>query len=272
MHNMTPGPVSWRPTPLLAFSILLHIAAAMAILLNPGSWRWPVCAVIVNHLVLTAISMWPRSRLLGPNWTRLPAAAAARGEVALTIDDGPDPNVTPQVLELLDTHGVHATFFCIGRNVARYPNIAREIVRRGHAMENHSDQHRWYFAFLGVGGFRRELASAQATITDVTGQAPLFFRAPAGMRSPLLDPALCQTGLRLASWTRRGFDTVERNPDTVLRRLLANLRGGDILLVHDGNAAHTGTGEPVILAVLPQLLLKIRAAGLTAVTLRAALR
>jgi peptidoglycan/xylan/chitin deacetylase (PgdA/CDA1 family) len=269
---MIPVPVRWRPTPLLVVSILLHITAATAIVLSPGSWRWPVCAGIVNHLVLTAASMWPRSRLLGPNWTRLPADAAARGEIALTIDDGPDPEVTPQVLDLLDQHGVRATFFCIGRNVARYPDIAREIVRRGHAMENHSDQHRWYFAFLGVAGFRRELASAQATITDVTGQTPLFFRAPAGMRSPLLDPALCRIGLRLASWTRRGFDTVERNPDTVLRRLLANLRGGDILLIHDGNAAHTASGEPVILAVLPQLLRKIRAEGLTAVTLRAALR
>jgi hypothetical protein len=92
------------------------------------------------------------------------------------------------------------------------------------------------------------------------------------LRSPLLDPALCRVGLRLASWTRRGFDTVERNPDTVLRRLLSNLQGGDILLVHDGNAARTATGQPVILAVLPQVLSAIRAAGLTPVTLRAVLR
>lgn len=268
---MNPVPIPWRPAPLLVLSILLHIAAVMAILLRPGSWRWAVGALIVNHLVLTAASMWPRSRLLGPNWTRLPGEAAARGEVALTIDDGPDPAVTPQVLDLLDQSGARATFFCIGRNVARYPEIAREIVRRGHAMENHSDHHRWYFAFLGVAGFRRELAGAQATITDITGQTPLFFRAPAGMRSPLLDPALCQLGLRLASWTRRGFDTVEHTPENVLRRLLVNLRGGDILLVHDGNAAQAATGQPVILAILPQLLLAIRAAGLTAVTLRDAL-
>jgi peptidoglycan-N-acetylglucosamine deacetylase len=269
---MTPVPTPWHPTPLLAFSILLHITAVMAILLNPALWRWAAGAVVANHVLLTAVGMWPRSRLLGPNWTRLPAAAAARGEVALTIDDGPDPAVTPLVLDILDAHGVRATFFCVGNNVARYPDLCREIVRRGHAVENHSDQHGWHFALLGVGGFTRELRAAQETIAGVTGQAPLFFRAPAGLRSPLLDPALCRVGLRLASWTRRGFDTVERNPDTVLRRLLSNLQGGDILLVHDGNAARTATGQPVILAVLPQVLSAIRAAGLTPVTLRAVLR
>ncbi len=269
---MTPIPTPWHPTPLLAFSILLHIAAVTAILVNPTLWRWAAGAVVANHVLLTAVGMWPRSRLLGPNWTRLPADAAARGEVALTIDDGPDPVVTPQVLDILDAHGARATFFCIGKNVARYPDLCREIVRRGHAVENHSDQHWWHFALLGVAGFTRELRAAQETIAGVTGQAPLFFRAPAGLRSPLLDPALCRVGLRLASWTRRGFDTVERNPDTVLRRLLSNLQGGDILLVHDGNAARTATGQPVILAVLPQVLSAIRAAGLTPVTLRAVLR
>lgn len=268
---MTPVPTPWHPTPLLAFSILLHIAAVTAILVNPALWRWAIGAVVANHALLTAIGIWPRSRLLGPNWTRLPEDAAARGEIAITIDDGPDPAVTPKVLDILDTHVVHATFFCIGKNIARYPDLAREIVRRGHAVENHSDQHWWNFALLGVGGFTRELTAAQETITGVTGQSPLFFRAPAGLRSPLLDPALCRLGLRLVSWTRRGFDTVERNHDTVLRRLLSNLRGGDILLVHDGNAARTATGTPVILEVLPQVLSAIRAAGLRPVTLRSLL-
>jgi peptidoglycan/xylan/chitin deacetylase (PgdA/CDA1 family) len=269
---MTPIPTPWHPTPLLVFSILLHIAAAVALLVNPALWRWAIGAVLGNHVLLTAIGVWPKSRLLGPNWTRLPADAAARGEVALTIDDGPDPAVTPQVLDILDAHGVRATFFCIGQNVARYPDLAREIVRRGHAVENHSDRHWWHFALLGVGGFIRELTAAQETIANVTGQQSLFFRAPAGLRSPLLDPALCRVGLRLASWTRRGFDTVQRNPDKVLRRLLRNLGRGDILVLHDGNAARTAAGAPVVLEVLPQVLSAIRAAGLTPVTLRASIR
>ncbi|MBK8739054.1 MAG: polysaccharide deacetylase family protein [Betaproteobacteria bacterium] len=268
----SPDRPSWRPTPVLAASIGLHLAALLAIGIDPAHWQWAAAALLANHALLTAIGLWPRSRLLGPNLSRLPAAAAARGEIALTIDDGPDPAVTPQVLDLLDAHGARATFFCIGMNVERYPDLARDIVRRGHAVENHAHHHGWHFAFQGVGGLTRELAAAQSAIARVTGVAPLLFRAPAGLRSPLLDPVLCRMGLLLASWTRRGFDTVHSDQDTVRRRLLRGLAAGDILLLHDGNAARTAAGTPLILEVLPQLLCAIQAAGLKPVTLRAALR
>ena len=269
---MTPTPIRWRPSPLVSFSILLHVVAVVAAVLTPELWDWALIAILLNHAVLTTFGFRPRSRMLGPNWNRLPQAAADRGEIALTIDDGPDPEVTPQVLAILAAHDVKATFFCIGRNVAAHPELAREIVRRGHALENHSDRHGWHFSLLGVGGFTRDLTAAQERIAGVTGVAPVFFRAPAGVRSPLLEPALCRVGLRFASWTRRGFDTVERDPASVVRRLLSNLRAGDILLVHDGNSARTAAGTPVILEVLPEVLAAIRAAGLRPVTLRAALQ
>ena len=269
---MTPVPTPWRPTPLLAASIVLHVAALFAIGVDLRHWEWAAAALLANHALLTAIGLWPRSTLLGPNLSRLPAAAAARGEVAITIDDGPDPAVTPQVLDLLDAHGASATFFCIGRNVDLHPELAAEIVRRGHAVENHGQHHGWHFAFQGARKLTRELDAGQETIRRVTGTAPLFFRAPAGLRSPLLDPVLCRLGLRLASWTRRGFDTVRGDPATVRQQLLRDLAAGDILLLHDGNAARTAAGIPVILEVLPAVLAAIRAAGLTPVTLREALR
>ena len=125
---------------------------------------------------------------------------------------------------------------------------------------------------MGVRGFVRELRLAQETLTRITGRAPQFFRAPAGLRSPLLDPALNRTGLQLSAWTRRGFDTVDHDADKVARRLLRKLGAGDILLLHDGNAARTARGVPVILEVLPRVLDAIRAAGLQPVTLCGALR
>ncbi|MEP7084251.1 MAG: polysaccharide deacetylase family protein [Betaproteobacteria bacterium] len=268
---MTDPGFRWRPTPLLALSILLHAGAVIALIVHPAWWEWSVLAVVLNHAVLTVFGFWPQSRMLGPNWSRLPHAAVDRGEIALTFDDGPDPTVTPQVLELLDAHRAKATFFCIGRNVALYPDLTREIVRRGHSVENHSDHHGWHFSFMSVGGIARELAAAQARIAAVTSATPVFFRAPAGVRSPLLEPALCRVGLRVVSWTRRGFDTVERDPGKVLRRMLADLRAGDILVLHDGNSARTAAGTPVILEVLPQMLAAIRTTGLHPVTLRTAL-
>lgn len=261
----------WQPTLLIRASMALHVLALLAVIAEPGQWRWALAAVAVNHLLMSAIGLWPRSHWLGPNWTRLPAAATARNEIALTIDDGPDPIVTPQVLDMLDRYAAQATFFCIGEKAERYPDLCREIVRRGHAIENHSQQHRHYFALMGRSGFTRELQAAQDTLTAITGLRPLFFRAPAGLRNPFLDPVLARLGLQLASWSARGFDTRIGNAEHVKSKLLRGLQAGAILLVHDGNAARTPEGHPVILAVLPAMLESAAAARLRFVTLRQAL-
>jgi len=261
----------WQPTVLIRASAALHLLALIGAVVEPGQWRWALGAVLANHALLALLGLWPRSHWLGPNWTQLPAAAAANNAIALTIDDGPDPGVTPQVLDTLDRYAVQATFFCIGEKAARYPDLCREIVRRGHAVENHSQRHRHYFALMGYSGVMRELQAAQETLTTITGQRPLFFRAPAGLRNPFLDPALASLGLRLASWSTRGFDTRIGDAERVKGRLLRGLRAGAILLLHDGNAARTLDGIPVILEVLPAVLAAASAAQLRFVTLRLAL-
>ena len=180
--------------------------------------------------------------------------------------------MTPQVLDLLDRYAVKATFFCIGDKAARHPELCREIARRGHAVENHTQHHPPYFSLLGMGGMTREIRAAQATLSALTGRAPVFFRAPAGLRSPLLQPVLARLNLQLVAWTRRGFDTRSTDPAAVLHRLLRGMHAGAILLLHDGNSARSADGEPVILAVLPRLLEAAVAAGLRPVTLPQAIR
>jgi peptidoglycan-N-acetylglucosamine deacetylase len=261
----------WSPSPLLYASAAVHLAAAAAVLARPRLWPWALGAVVVNHVGLAAAGLWPRSQWLGPNWTRLPARGVESRGVAITIDDGPDPEVTPQVLSQLALHGAHATFFCVGARVERYAELAREIVARGHDIENHSQRHRHNFSLLGPGGMSAEISRAQESILRVTGSSPRFFRAPAGLRNPFLDPVLARLQLRLASWTRRGFDTVNADADTVYRRLTTRLQDGDILLLHDGNAARGRSGKPVILEVLPRLLDALAARQLRPVTLRSAI-
>ena len=262
----------WRPSLLIRASVVLHVLLALILIVDTAVWRWALGLIVADHALLTWLGLWPRSHGLGANWTRLPAAAHARNEIALTIDDGPDPDVTPQVLDILERYAVQATFFCVGEKAARYPEVCREIVRRGHAVENHSQHHRYHFAFMGYAGFLRELQAAQDTLTAITDQHPQFFRAPAGIRNPLLDPVLARLDLRLTSWSVRGFDTRIGDVARVSNRLLNGLRAGAILLMHDGNAARTPDGIPVILAVLPRLLTAARAANLRCVTLRSALR
>lgn len=268
---MTRPEPRWHSTLLIRASIALHGLALIAAVAAPGLWPWALAAVAANHVLIAAVGLWPRSHWLGPNWTRLPAAATARNEIALTIDDGPDPVVTPQVLDLLDRYAVRATFFCIGEQAARHPDLCREIVRRGHAVENHSQQHRHHFSLLGPRGLAHELQAAQDTLTMISGQRPLFFRAPAGLRNPFLEPELARLGLKLASWSARGFDTRIGDADRVKNSLLRDLRAGAILLLHDRHAARTAEGIPVILDVLPAVLESAAAAGLRPVTLRQAL-
>jgi len=267
------GPASDKARPWPAYvtaSVAWHAGAGLFAIAAPASWPWAVAAIAANHAALTAGGLWPRSRWLGSNWTRLPAHAAARSEIAITIDDGQDPVVTPAVLDLLDAHGARATFFCIGSEARAHPTLCREIVGRGHSVQNHSDRHSHGFSLLGPKAMAREIAAAQASLADITGESPRFFRAPAGLRNPFLAPVLQRLDLQLVSWTRRGFDTVRRDPSDVLARLARSLAAGDILTAHDGNAARAEDGRPVLLAVLPELLGRARSLGLVAVTLPAA--
>ncbi len=262
---------NWKPTLAIKLSILALASCIIATLLNPALLVWMLGIVIINHSILTLAGLFPRSTLLGPNITRLPQAAALRSEVAITIDDGPNPEVTPQVLDILDRYQAKATFFCIGELAVQHPELCREIVRRGHAIENHSMSHNWYFSLLDPWSIHHEILSAQAALSEISGQTPRFFRSIAGLRNPELEPVLAHCGLRLCSWSKRGFDTRIGDADTVLNSLVHNLKSGDILLLHDGSAARTAQGKPVILDVLPRLLDNLAQQNLHSVTLRSAI-
>lgn len=263
-------PTSWRPTVFISFSLGLHLLAFLLVIVMPTLWPWLLASILMNHLAITIIGLSPRSQWLGNNWTQLPAAAIERNEIALTIDDGPDPNVTPKVLDILDDYQTKATFFSVGINAMQHPTLCQEIIRRGHAIENHTQHHRHHFAFLGFKGFTQEIETAQNTLTTITGQRPLFFRAPAGFRNPFLAPVLHQLNLTLVSWSVRGYDTKNRNAEQVKSKLLNRLKAGAILLLHDGNAAISHNGTPIILEVLPDLLEAASKQQLNFVTLRQA--
>lgn len=242
----------WHPPAFVKLSGGIHAASLAALALAPEHWPLALGSLALNHAVLSTAGMWPRSRLLGANILRLPASA--EHGVALTFDDGPDPDVTPRVLDLLDRHQARATFFVVGRKVEAHPALAREIQARGHLVENHTYRHGNGFAFLGPRGMQREIEAAQEAIEGATGRRPTLFRAPAGIRNPWLDLVLARTSLSLVSWTRRGFDTVTRDPGRVAGRLIHGLRAGDILLLHDGSSASGLAGQPVVLEALPRVL------------------
>ena len=267
MKMATPVQARTPFSPFLRFSALLHLLAAPLALLIPAARKPLAAALLANHATLCLVGTWPRSTLLGPNLVRLPKDAAPRREVALTFDDGPDPEVTPRVLDQLAETGHRATFFTIARRAEHYPELVRRIVRDGHRLGNHTYNHPHHFAFLGTDALAHEIDRAQDLLTHLGGHSPVHFRAPAGIRNPLLEPLLAPRGLHLTTWTRRGFDTADGHPSRVLHRLRCGLRPRDILLLHDGNAARTPSDRAVALEVLPTLLQRLRELDLRSVPL-----
>jgi peptidoglycan/xylan/chitin deacetylase (PgdA/CDA1 family) len=259
-----PWPLAYR------VSAGFHAAAAALCLWRPEAWAFAASGLAANHAFLTAAGLWPCSSTLGPNFRQLPASS--HSAVALTLDDGPDPHITPQVLDLLDEQGARATFFLIAEKAQRHAPLARDIVRRGHDVQNHSHGHPLHFSLFGPQAIRRELLNAQKTLQDVCGVQAHCFRAPAGLRNPFLDPVLHELELNLVSWTRRGFDTRERCAQTVVSRLCQSLAPRDILLLHDAGSALSNTNrQAVVLQALPPLLARIRDLGLSFQTLSQAI-
>lgn len=261
----------WQPGPLHWVTGGTHIAGAAAIAAQPALWPWAVGAMLGSHALNLAFVLSPATTAFGPVIATLPPAAAGRGEIALTFDDGPDPEVTPHVLDVLDAAGAHATFFCVGSRARAHPPLVREIVARGHAVENHSFGHALTFGFYGIGRMARDIGAAQQALTDITGVAPRYFRAPFGIRTPLTEPALARLGLECVAWSIRSLDSIDSNPMRVAARITRRLTPGSIVLLHDGAEVRVRRGKPSMLGALPLVLSRIREHNWRCVTLRAAL-
>jgi peptidoglycan/xylan/chitin deacetylase (PgdA/CDA1 family) len=259
----------WKPSSALQASAALHLGAVAGIATGLPL-TWAAGAIVTNHALLSVAGLWPRSTVLGSNMLRLSQAACEANQIAITIDDGPNPEVTPAVLDILDASNAKASFFCIGRLVESHPYLAQEIIRRGHSIENHSYGHHHHFSLMGMKSLRQQIVKTQEIISQTTGYMPAYFRAPAGLRSPLLDPVLQSLDLKLVSWTRRGFDTITNEPSKILNKLQRGLTAGDILLLHDGNCALTKNSQPVVIPVLSKLLDTLKSMGLRPVSLNCA--
>ena len=154
---------------------------------------------------------------------------------ALTFDDGPVPT-TPQVLAILNKHGVKATFFCIGRRVAENPAMLKELDEAGHLIGNHSFSHHYLFDLFSTRRFGTELADTDAAIAAAIRKKPRLFRPPYGVTTPNLARAIKKAGHTCVGWTVRSMDTVVQDDARLLRTMLEALAPGAVFLFHDSAA------------------------------------
>lgn len=159
-----------------------------------------------------------------------------KNEVWLTIDDGPDPEQTPQILDLLADAGAHASFFVIGKMVDRNRSLCRRIVSGGHTLENHTYSHpSGLFWALPCCAIRAEIRRCSHAIRVAAGVEPSWFRSPAGLTNSCVHPAAAAAWLRVAGWSADGLDGLPgRDPREAVDRILRGLKPGAILLLHEG--------------------------------------
>src|SRR5205085_7838802 len=151
----------------------------------------------------------------------------------LTFDDGPSAD-TERVLDVLDAYDVRATFFMVGRQVERFPQIARRVAASGHEIGNHSYSHPIYL-YRSARETHWQLERTQQIIAAVTGVRARRARPPCGVRSPAYFRAARQLALQTVQWTRAGFDWTKRSPAEIARLVLRRARAGSIILLHDGD-------------------------------------
>jgi peptidoglycan-N-acetylglucosamine deacetylase len=172
--------------------------------------------------------------------------------VALTIDDGPSPVYTPQVLRVLEKYGITATFSMVGRNVAYYPAIAREVASAGHVIANHTWSHA-NLAALPVAAMHEEVDRAAAEIHAATGRQPTLFRAPYGDWSTALLDYCATRQLTPLDWSVDPRDWARPGVSAIVANILRTTRAGSIILEHDGGGDRSET-VAALRIVLPRLL------------------
>jgi peptidoglycan/xylan/chitin deacetylase (PgdA/CDA1 family) len=222
-------------------------------------------AVALASATLSGVHAFaPRSQLYGKSFV---GTRRKGNKLALTFDDGPNPAWTPKLLEVLDRHQVRATFFCIGRFVEKEPALARAVAARGHEVANHTQTHP-YLLFLDKEGVRREILECEASLekAGVPNKSRLF-RPPYGARRPQTLRTARQLGLTPVSWTITCYDWKPTRAETVQWHALRQVKGGDVLLFHDGGHIDLGADRSHTVVAVNALVPKLKAQGYEFVTI-----
>lgn len=155
--------------------------------------------------------------------------------IAITFDDGPHPEFTLKAIELLKKYNAKASFFCIGKNAEKYPELVKKILSEGHVIGNHSFSHINGYGFLSFKKVLADIEQGQEVFKRITDLKLQFFRPPFGVTNPNISKAVKKIQLNTFGWSIRSFDTVANDPEKVLGKISSNIQKGDIILLHDSS-------------------------------------
>lgn len=206
--------------------------------------------------------MAPTGQWYGRTFTRLRGRPK---QMALTYDDGPNDPYTLRLLEVLAKHEVHATFFLIGRYVRQRPDIVREVAQAGHVIGNHTYSHP-PLLFETTPQIRMQLAECKEAITDAVGEHSNLFRPPFGARRPAVMKIAREIGLQPVMWNVTAYDWQATSPEYIERNVAKQVRGGDVILLHDGRHLEMGTDRSFTIAATDNMIRRYKAEGYEFVT------
>jgi peptidoglycan/xylan/chitin deacetylase (PgdA/CDA1 family) len=240
-------PVPFRPT----LTLWCIVAAPFLTLgMLAAGWLEALWFLFFSHLTVIWITVVPLAPGFGPVFKRFETSEPA---VWLTIDDGPDPETTPALLAALREDQARATFFLVGEQMLKHPDLVNDILREGHQIGNHTQSHpRFAFWRLGPRRLQQEIERFEASSAAIAGTIPLYFRAPTGMKNPFVHPILSARQLMLIGWSARAFDTRSECADQVMGRLRPALQPGVIILLHE----RTAVGVEALRRLLKELRLR----------------
>lgn len=181
-------------------------------------------------------------------------------KIALTFDDGPNDPHTGTLLDVLSRHGVRATFFLIGRYVEQRPDIVRSIAERGHAIGNHTFTHP-LLTFESGQRVRDEVVRCRQAVTDAVGTHSNLFRPPWGGRRPGVFPLVRQLGLIPVMWNVMGYDWKAPSAEYIEKKVIRGIRGGDVVLLHDGGHRAFGTDRSATVKATDALISRYKNEG-----------
>lgn len=220
-------------------------------------------AAVATALAAGYQSMAPTGQWYGRTFARLPSGAK---QLALTYDDGPNDPHTFRLLEVLARHNVHATFFLIGRYVQRRPDIVGELVKAGHIVGNHTFTHP-LLSLKSVNEVRRELTDCRRAIEDAIGEHSNLFRPPFGGRRPAVLRIARELRLEPIMWNVTGYDWNAPPAAEIERKVEKRLRGGDVILLHDGGHKQMGADRSQTTLATDHLLTRYKSEGYEFVTI-----
>jgi len=213
-------------------------------------------------------SMAPTGQWYGRTFTGLEPSSR---QIALTYDDGPNDPHTLRLLEVLARHGAYATFFLIGRYVQQHPEIAREVVAAGHVVGNHTSTHP-LLIFKSESEIRKELSECRSALQEAIGEPSNLFRPPFGGRRPAVLRVARELGLEPVMWNVTGYDWNAPSAAAIERRVAKQIRGGDVILLHDGGHKKMGVDRSQTVIATDRLITRYKAEGYEFVTVPTMLR